>query len=291
MEDQLYVRIRGRVQGPYELDKLRALVRRGQLSRMHQVSPDGTNWRQASEYAELFASPAVEAAPPRSETPSTTESAAAGLELEPPSPESQASWYYAHNNVQSGPVTFERLTAMAQAGAVHGEDLVWTEGMGDWMPAQSVRGLFSAPGTTTGFRGLSTELPAKIESDVIRTLSETRPWTMFVAICAFVFAATSIALGTMAIILGSRSSVFPLIAGGFCLLLYAAVFIWGGQLLVRFNSSVGKVIVDGSQRTLDSALRTQRTFWIFSSIVLTVVVVNSVIAAIWVFSAGMVVVP
>ena len=55
MEDQLYVRIRGRVQGPFDTEKLRALVRRGQLSRMHEVSNDGNDWKQASEYSELFA--------------------------------------------------------------------------------------------------------------------------------------------------------------------------------------------------------------------------------------------
>src|SRR3954451_9326718 len=60
VEEQLFVRIRGHVQGPYELEKLRALVRRGQLSRMHEVSADGSVWKQAATFPELFQSPTIE---------------------------------------------------------------------------------------------------------------------------------------------------------------------------------------------------------------------------------------
>lgn len=55
MDTQLYLRVRGRVLGPYDEEKLQSLVRRGQLSRMHEVSTDGAHWVRASTYAELFA--------------------------------------------------------------------------------------------------------------------------------------------------------------------------------------------------------------------------------------------
>ena len=55
MENQLYVRIRGRILGPYDQEKLQSLARRGQLSRMHELSVDAMNWVQASTYPELFA--------------------------------------------------------------------------------------------------------------------------------------------------------------------------------------------------------------------------------------------
>ena len=56
MDNQLYVRIRGRVLGPYDQEKLQSLARRGQLSRMHELSQDATNWVRASTYPELFVS-------------------------------------------------------------------------------------------------------------------------------------------------------------------------------------------------------------------------------------------
>ncbi len=54
MENQLYIRIRGRILGPYDREKLRLLTRRGQFGRMHEVSQDGMTWFPASTCAELF---------------------------------------------------------------------------------------------------------------------------------------------------------------------------------------------------------------------------------------------
>jgi S1-C subfamily serine protease len=54
MDNQLYVRIRGKVTGPYDQEKLRWLARRGQLSRAHELSQDTTHWVRASTYPELF---------------------------------------------------------------------------------------------------------------------------------------------------------------------------------------------------------------------------------------------
>jgi len=59
MDTQLYLRVRGRVLGPYDQEKLQSLVRRGQLSRMHEVSTDGTHWVQAGTYPELFVAGAL----------------------------------------------------------------------------------------------------------------------------------------------------------------------------------------------------------------------------------------
>ena len=79
MDTQLYLRVRGRVLGPYDEEKLKSLVRRGQLSRMHEVSTDGANWVRASTYAELFVGAPVKlvapemqvAAPPPAQQPAS----------------------------------------------------------------------------------------------------------------------------------------------------------------------------------------------------------------------------
>ena len=56
---QYYLRVRGRVQGPFDQEKLQNFSRRGQLSRLHEVSTDGINWARASTYPELFVGPPV----------------------------------------------------------------------------------------------------------------------------------------------------------------------------------------------------------------------------------------
>jgi uncharacterized RDD family membrane protein YckC len=60
---------------------------------------------------------------------------------------SQSSWYYAVNGQQTGPISFESLAALIRSGQVGPNDLVWTDGMTQWLAAGSVdqlKGLFPA---------------------------------------------------------------------------------------------------------------------------------------------------
>ena len=48
-------------------------------------------------------------------------------------------WFYAKNNERKGPVSASQLRSMVVSGEVAGSDLVWCEGMGNWIPASEVR--------------------------------------------------------------------------------------------------------------------------------------------------------
>ena len=48
-------------------------------------------------------------------------------------------WFYAKNDEKKGPVSGSQLRSMVVSGEVAGDDLVWCEGMGDWIPAREVR--------------------------------------------------------------------------------------------------------------------------------------------------------
>jgi len=47
-------------------------------------------------------------------------------------------WYYSNNGSQLGPVSTEVLKGMIADGRVKLTDLVWREGMSDWLPVSSV---------------------------------------------------------------------------------------------------------------------------------------------------------
>jgi hypothetical protein len=49
-----WVRLRGRVTGPFDLPTLQKQLKQGQISRMHQVSTDQAAWKQASEIEGLY---------------------------------------------------------------------------------------------------------------------------------------------------------------------------------------------------------------------------------------------
>ena len=55
---------------------------------------------------------------------------------------SEAIWYFADGDVERGPVTEAQLRALIGTDNLKADDLVWKEGMEDWMPAGEIPGLF-----------------------------------------------------------------------------------------------------------------------------------------------------
>ena len=56
-----------------------------------------------------------------------------------------ANWYHGKHGAPSGPVAFEYLQQLARAGQLQPNDMVWNEGMPDWVAAETVPGLLPAP--------------------------------------------------------------------------------------------------------------------------------------------------
>jgi hypothetical protein len=53
----------------------------------------------------------------------------------------QAEWYYAENRQQLGPITWIELRDLVDEGRIGPEDLVWRDGLADWVRAATVPGL------------------------------------------------------------------------------------------------------------------------------------------------------
>jgi hypothetical protein len=60
-----------------------------------------------------------------------------------------AMWYYSKNGMQMGPVSQEELSAKAKGGEVLASDLIWREGMADWLPLSRVPEFQGAGGMVT----------------------------------------------------------------------------------------------------------------------------------------------
>ena len=169
-DTQYYLRVRGRVQGPFDHEKLQNFSRRGQLSRLHEVSTDGINWVRASTLPELFASPPAAAAapvatpappsvaaPPPSviaPPPSVTTAPAVALSappvVEPPpaalrsatlppatsapplAAAERAEWWYSLAGSKQGPVAFSVLLQLTTSGQLGPSDFVWKSGLDAW---------------------------------------------------------------------------------------------------------------------------------------------------------------
>ena len=53
-------------------------------------------------------------------------------------------WFYAKSGQQLGPVSSEQLKQLADSGQLQPSDLVWKDGMGQWVEARKVKGLCPA---------------------------------------------------------------------------------------------------------------------------------------------------
>ena len=152
--------------------------------------------------------------------------------------------------------------------------------MKEWVPAHTVPGLISYGGIAAD----RTASSAKLDKEVLRTLSETRPWIKFIAFVMYFYGALGLIIGAAATVMGARWNNPLMIASGGFSILYGAVSLWGGQLLYRYCTDVIKILRDATMRRLDISLKSMRRFWIFLSIVLIVLLVNALGVAIWFFS-------
>jgi hypothetical protein len=57
-------------------------------------------------------------------------------------------WHYTKGGQKHGPVSSADLKALVKSGELQRTDMIWKEGMTDWKPAGSLKGLFPLPATT-----------------------------------------------------------------------------------------------------------------------------------------------
>src|SRR5262245_3959390 len=57
-------------------------------------------------------------------------------------------WYYSHEGQRHGPVSSEQLRELVATGKLRPDDLIWKEGMDNWMPAGKAKKLFPADAAT-----------------------------------------------------------------------------------------------------------------------------------------------
>lgn len=58
-------------------------------------------------------------------------------------------WYVGRNDKRTGPFTPDQLRQMAATGSLQPTDLVWKQGMPQWVAASTIKDLFSIPGVST----------------------------------------------------------------------------------------------------------------------------------------------
>lgn len=149
--DAYHVKIKGQALGPYSLDRIRQMVRKGQVGRANEVSTDGMSWAPATSFPEIFERPAQvfvpavpivqQPEPVRVDSSPAPAPVAATLPREP-------QWYCGRQGQSQGPMPRSELVAMIRRGEVTASDYVFQEGGAEWILAGD------APELATGFPGV-----------------------------------------------------------------------------------------------------------------------------------------
>lgn len=274
----LYVKIKGRSQGPFPVEKLQEFVRRGQLSRVHQVSADGISWQPASTYPEIFAGAAVR--------PAASPQPAMGGSLDiasqsGPKPAQTEQWYYAVGSEQFGPVDRATLVSMFQTGQLVPKNEVWRDGMTDWVPAELVPGLVPSRSNSA-----THQTGGQLDAEILRSLSSSRPWINFVAGFGFVLGSLWALTGIIAVILGAKMDSGSAVGGGIYQLASSVVTIIAAIMLLRYASLIGEVMVHKSTSNLVAAFNAQKAFWSYVGIVLIVMLALIVVGILVIVAAA-----
>ncbi len=75
------------------------------------------------------------------------------------STQSELRWYYAVDDAHVGPVSATKFWQLAEDGVIKADTLVWCTGYTDWVPAQTVDGLFSSRKNRGGDPGFVSSSP------------------------------------------------------------------------------------------------------------------------------------
>jgi hypothetical protein len=159
--------------------------------------------------------------------------------------DSSATWYYARDGQQNGPVALAELQRMAAAGLLDPrKDMVWTEGMGDWQPAGGVEGIFerrAAPGEVAPAAAVPTA-PDRYESqpvyDADAAMMQQVDWPgvrrrVYISVAILLPFLVQIAIAVIAPLAGMTEEAVALVSGGVSIVLFILTIFFGLQRLAN----------------------------------------------------------
>lgn len=167
--ERVFVRFRGRTIGPFTPDKVKEMVRRGQVTRMHELSGDGLSWMKADEFGNFFPhapsmgsselAAGASSVPPGGGGGMDEYDEGGGAAAAPMANENATAQWYAHvNGEKQGPVSMDQMRLYTEAKLLKKDSLVWKNGMDEWKPAsQAIPELFGGAAATASATASSGE--------------------------------------------------------------------------------------------------------------------------------------
>lgn len=144
MPTEWYIQKGDRKTGPITSKQLKYMASTG------NIQPDDLVWKEGMEKpAPASAVPGLFPADSDTSVPEQSPPQVKHEEAEGVSDGSSGTeWHYALDNEQIGPVSESKLKSLVKSSIVLPTSLVWNETLPDWVPAESIKGLFPSPEIT-----------------------------------------------------------------------------------------------------------------------------------------------
>lgn len=139
-----FVRVGAQVTGPFSMEQLRAMRRRGEFSPVHQVSTDRIRWESAAQLVQMLDGPRSSGGQPAAGASSAAAAASPGAA-------GSGQWFYlTRGRHQVGPLDEESLRQLLASRTLAPKTMVWRDGEPTWQQARQ-RSEFSGAIPATGF--------------------------------------------------------------------------------------------------------------------------------------------
>ena len=271
--ERFYVRFKGRVLGPLTREKTVDLAKRGQITKQHELSPDGVAWKLAQEFPELF----------ERERAVANQATVRERQQESSAPEAPTEEWYAHfDDSNQGPVDVKGMKNWIALGMVKKDTMIWRPGMAEWQSAELIRAEWfgisksSKPGsqqTQSDISDSGTGSGSHRELSV--SLLRMRAPVVFLAI-------TGVVIGTFWVILSIAGFFMVVTRGGsgpvkvmavvLAIVHVSTAIAWftGSMFLLQFGNKLAVLVYRSETNDLDRALQALVRFWKFIAIVVLV---------------------
>ena len=289
MSNRYYVKARGRVAGPFPVERLKEMAQQGQLSRIHNLSTDGQQWVKASSVPELFqANPAAAVAKPVAVNQSTPTPTAPSVSESG----SGAIWHYGINGQSAGPVTEQVIVQLIQSGKLSATDRVWNASFDDWKSVKEVNqwaGLIPETGTggqrSAGPRNSTLSDDDEVgyaewsvhQREISSSLATMVPWVYFVSIFTYLFCVGLMYTCIYGLVTGYKQDSLAVVGWAVALLAGILTLVTGGIFLQRFASYGNRFTLTNDTDSLRLAIFWLKRFWLVVGISLLVAIVSSLI--------------
>ncbi|MGQ9823071.1 MAG: DUF4339 domain-containing protein [Thermogutta sp.] len=251
-----HIRVRGNVLGPFRREQILKLIQRGQVTPMHEVSCDGSDWQPAGQYEDLF--------------PITSS--------QEPDIERLSMWYYHTAEGEKGPASVWELKQLIAQGVLGPDNEVWREGMAGWQPVRSTElaaYLSSSSEASRGVGDSSSLTPNdrnQLPHALVHPLLDIHSRSLFIGGIWALVATLSLICAAL-FILGGRLPDSKLILA--IIALTNAIYCFVAVFLAR--DAIFIAGLPHSNDMNDAILARLRTFWLWSAPVSLLVVILYVV--------------